>query len=655
MAKKQRRTTKRFPKPQAMTAEEISQFIVNFREASRQVKAKRMSRNKKNTQQYNLEHDFSHKKDDQNKEVLSDLAMAAEEFSSFIQQSLMTQSNRWVDIEPQLGVKQENLKIKTSDVKKIVFEQLKHAKIYSHVLKGMKLGYLGGVVVSKVGGQIHTMPKFRAEQDKNQEKDSKGRIKMRAVADDEKVWRLHLGLIRHKDYYPDPNAVDGKKMRGECEDMEMDLSEVISLSKGEDAIYDPDVVKNLAGNEPTSQTDQSGENREQVNEHTPSTQTYARVKITEFWGDIEDNHGNILYENVVCTIAEDKYLIQPPIPNPLWHNESPYVIGALQEQAFTRWPKAIADAPAEHNEAMTELFNLLLDGAMASAQNVKIVVDDLLRDPETQIGNGIKDGATLRANMKALSNIQNVMTTVKTGEVPRDAMQMMDKLSHQFYRAAQTNAAREQALQQTKGISATAIVEGGNKIQSVYTGIVNAIEESWLTEIVRKSTITTAQNMDSIWAEEIKSIIEPGVYEQLQALTPAEIFAEIVNGMKFKVTAISALVRRGEDFRKWTTLLELISGNPELRQFFAEEFSIKQLLSVILESLNIDIDKIRLSSEELQAQEAQRQQTLNPGQPQGNPIAGPNTQSQQPQSASMAGRFLGSRLAQSSFPSGGNN
>ena len=44
-----------------------------------------------------------------------------------------------------------------------------------------------------------------------------------------------------------------------------------------------------------------------------------RVKIWECWGNVVDRTtGMIIHENVVWTVADDRFLIRKPTPNPFW-------------------------------------------------------------------------------------------------------------------------------------------------------------------------------------------------------------------------------------------------------------------------------------------------------------------------------------------------
>ena len=108
----------------------------------------------------------------------------------------------------------------------------------------------------------------------------------------------------------------------------------------------------------------------------------------------------MIYENVVCTIAEDKWLIRKPTPNPLWHQESPFVAAPLLEVANSPWGKALMDAPTKHNHALIEMYNLMVDGAMKAANNITTIRTQWVKN-KADLANGIQPGSAVQVNDQA--------------------------------------------------------------------------------------------------------------------------------------------------------------------------------------------------------------------------------------------------------------
>ncbi len=116
-----------------------------------------------------------------------------------------------------------------------------------------------------------------------------------------------------------------------------------------------------------------------------------------------------------------------------------------------------------------------------------------------------------------------------------------------------------------------------------------------------------------------------------------------VNGMKFEVFGISLTLRRQADFRKWTTLLQVVGASQVLTEAFLTKYSFEKLLGEIMTA--IDLNKSKIQNDQVKAaaapvQQAQAPQTM--AQPGGAPGASPDNMSQVPQAQATPG---GSSLA----------
>src|SRR6185437_743271 len=114
-------------------------------------------------------------------------------------------------------------------------------------------------------------------------------------------------------------------------------------------------------------------------------------------GTLIGPEGEVIAENVICTVANKKYLIRAPEPNPFWHGETPFITAPLIRVPFSVWHKALYDGPAQLNFAINELFNLMLDGGIASVWGIKQLRANFLADPK-QASGGIQQGTTLVVN-----------------------------------------------------------------------------------------------------------------------------------------------------------------------------------------------------------------------------------------------------------------
>jgi hypothetical protein len=588
-----------------------------------------MDQNKINFDCYHLVQDFSYKQEGQSREFLPKMAMAVEQAANFIQQGL-TDIGDWFRVEPEPGLLADMLKIKPNEVYLLTDRQLQKTGFLNKVGDAAKLGLIGSLMIAKVGGKNINKPIYRTKTElKN------GSYKKKIVKAEDKVWQLDISLVRQEDYYPDPTG------RGlyEMEDLYMDYYEVERLAKGPNAIYDLKEVEKLRGQPSEGDFSQYQKARETGQDPT-NHQHRKRIKITEIWGNILGDDGELLHENVVCTIANDQYVIQKPTPNPFWHGESPYVACAIISVPHSVWGKALMDAPAMLNRAQNEMFNLILDGGMMSVHGIKQIRKNWL-DDESQVENGIPAGTTLSVNSQCPPGA-SVLERVDTSTVPQDGLAVLQLVGTELNNAAMSSDFRSGGSSFRKD-SATEVVESSQTLNSMFTGLAKNIEgddgSGFITRILQKSWKLIAQNSNDLDSNEVKALIGEKRASELMAMGNEEIFVDTVQGCKFKTFGISATLNKQKDFTKLTAMLQTIGTSEVLTEAFMQEYDFTKLLSEIMKALDINPAKISANKED--------GGNLTPP-PQAPSMEMPNVQSQIPQAGAEVNQE--SAIPQPDFP-----
>ncbi len=277
-----------------MEDKEIIDWILECRDEADAAKVDRLSRNKNNFDMYHLRHDFSHKEAGQSQEILSKQAMAVEQTKAFFQQSL-ADFGEWWSAESCYPDAEVAMKVKPHEITKLSDYMLGRANYYSHVGNEVGEALLASLAIAKVSGRLISKPKFVARK--------KGRgagLKRWVEKTDDKTWELKLDIVRADNYYPDPS---GSGLY-EIEDSFPDLHAVKKMAEA-DEDFDSALTKNLKGGAPDQSEDEFNKARE-TGQSTPADANRKRVKLTEYWGDILNKDGEVVYENVQAIVANDK-------------------------------------------------------------------------------------------------------------------------------------------------------------------------------------------------------------------------------------------------------------------------------------------------------------------------------------------------------------
>ena len=603
-----------YKRHEKLTNEYCKRYILACRDESEMSKDNRMSLNRDNFSMYQLEHDFNHKAKGQSKEILSKVRNSVEQIKAFFQQALADLDDWW-SMQARDGSDGSAMLIRPEEAQKLTNYMLKTADYFNHIGKTVQLGLLGSLSITRVHGEMYNKPRFTVRK----EGKNKGYRKSVEV-EDQKAWRLRFDEIRQEDYYPDPL---GDKLY-EIAECELDMHIVKALAEGDDAIYNKAAVEQL---KPWGDGDLQREKRaRETGQNNPVRSMRPRVKITELYGNIIDEEtGDILLENCLVTLANDDVIIREPVENPHWHQRSTIVAAALIEVANSVWGIALMDAGTKHNRSLTELFNLMLDSAMKTVWGINQIRIDDLADPK-QITDGIAWGTNLKIN-SSMPPGTKVMEPVVTGEVSGEVFNLFNLLNQETLTSMMTNDLRMGA-QSMRAVKATEVVAAENSITSVFQGIAKNFEEKKVQPELELTWLTIAQNWDLIDRETFISLFGRERGEQLAGLSPQDIFVETVNGFRFEVFGISKTLRRQADFRKWTTLLQIVGGSEVLIEAFLARYSFEKLMGEIMTSIDIDKSKIE------QDQQTRAQNNVGAAasisQPGGAPGALPDMMSQTP-------------------------
>lgn len=601
--------------------EKVIKYILACREEAKSAKQSRMEQNKQNFDAYHMRYDFSHKKPGQSREVLSKQTMAVEQTASFFQQALVDMGD-WFRIESKDTKSGKVSLIKEEEMQKLMVRQMEHANYFSFIGNSIKSALLGALLIAKTSGELCPSPRFVVKRDRSKRK--------KLIKIEDKYWKLKKDVLSQVNWYPDPT---GAKLY-DIEEMFLDLSAVKQLAEGENAIYSKEEVELLSTSFSSSENDET--RRNETNQDTPTSGHRPTVKLTEFWGTIVDDQGNIEQENILATIANDRFLIRAPEENPLWHQGTPFITAALMEFPNTVWPRALMDAGTQHERAITEIYNLTLDSVMKKVHAVTQIRTSWLQNP-AQVSNGIPPGTNLQVTDSCPPGAK-VMEPVSTVEVPQEAFQMMN-LVQQEHNSSVLSSDIRNGVTPFRESSATAIVETNQTITSVFKGIAKNIESRFIQKDLELTWKEIAQHWDEIDPEEFVSLFGPERGRELASLDPKDVFASTVSGTKFKVFGISLTMNKAIDFRKWTTLLQTVAGSEILTDAFVKENDFMKLMNEIMTSLDIDKSKIKRDEEPMPMAPSPQEQLTQQG---------PDNMSQVPQAGAGT---LADMMGTPSFPS----
>lgn len=599
----------------------VIQAVNRFRKESEDAKIDRIIKNRSNRDMFLGRQDWTHKQEGQSTEFIPKVPVSVEQMCSFVKKGLITFGDWFsIELDRSLSLVVDGAQIR--EVLKCFLNDLwernnRTTRFHLVMSDGVKQGLLESLMIMKVHGGMMPFrePNFRSE---SRAARSDNEIEFRET----QVWRLRIELVPFEDYYPDPT---GNGLY-EIHRVERDLHEVVQAA--EDGMYDMAAVKELIGSTMQRSDDEKRTDPSRNQPQTTPPGFRKKVVLDEFWGTLLNDDGTVAYRNCVCTIANEHYLIRPPEPNPFWHQESPFVVSPLIRVPWSVWHKALYDHGSDLNRAINELFNLMIDGGLASVWGIKQLRMEDLEDP-SQVAGGIKQGATLIVK-QTLPHNAKVLENVTEGEVPRDAMSMYEALNREYNQAVLTNEMKVGQLPPRR-VLATEVVEVTQSQAITLDGIVGDLEE-FMTSVLRKSWLTILQNADDIPNHAWTSVLDRRVAMMIMRASPEERYALFSDKSQFRASGLSATLAKAMDFQKHIALMQVVMQNPLLARAFMKKYSADKNLRKLMQFLNMNPDDMEKDlDEQLDAQNemnetAQLAQIMGPGGGGGGGLAEPGAE-----------------------------
>ncbi len=557
--------------------------ILQCIDESEQARRSRIVRNDKNWNTYLGKQDWTHKQEGQSAEFLPKVPVSAEQLSALIKRGMIQFGDYYsINVDPTLGEFVDGAQLRS--LLNVFLDDLWSPAgtpplSFSTVISdAVKQALFKCLIILKIHGGFVKTRRFSYDPDEDA-----------PVMEEVEEWKPRVDLVRFEDYYPDPSGMG----LYEIHKVERDLHEIIQMA--EEGIYDKAVVDELIGQDFTRPDDEELRDEDRGQDEAIKPGFRKKVVVAEFWGTLLNDNGEVAHSNVVAAVANDRFLIRPPEPNPFWHQESPFVVAPLVRVPFSVFHKAIYDHASDLNLAINEMFNLFIDGGMASVWGIKQLRIEDLDDP-SQVEGGIRQGMTL-AVKQTLPHNSKVMETVSEGSVPQDAMAVFEFLNREFTSAAMTNELKLGALP-PKQVLATEILESSQSQNLMLDGIIADVERSVMAPALRKIWLVTLQNADSIPETAFTSAVDRKIALLIMRAKPAERFALFAGRSQFRVDGLSATMTRALDFQKIMALLQSVGINPMLFQAFMKEFSPQRTLRHLMRTLNLNPETVKRSLEE---------------------------------------------------------
>ena len=381
--------------------------------------------------------------------------------------------------------------------------------------------------------------------------------------------------------------VPGTNRRCVIERFEMTLSEAESLA--EEGVYEKEAVKRLR-----EKLCSHNEVSDEVADHTGEGKTSANKYLKQFtgwhyWGDLYDTEGKLLKCDISFTLAEKDILIRKVRPNPFFHKNPPYVISSPYPVPFSTYDRGMVEDVGEIAKSITEMANLIADGALYDAMKMFAIDISQLDDPSEARAGAYPGKTWMRDSSKAMGPGEPLIQTVDVGHVPTEAMNMVGLFEKYLQEGTYVN----EWVGGFGGKGDRTLGEVNIKTQAALEGLDEAarnLEVGLIEPSVTMSAQVIYQYHENFLLPRLVDNY-PQLSIMLQDMQPAERYAIMIKDFSFKVRGLSLMIDRQQRIGELKEILTLLSYLPG----FIEQLDPQAVMEEILMPIGWDPRRLMLN------------------------------------------------------------
>jgi hypothetical protein len=341
------------------------------------------------------------------------------------------------------------------------------------------------------------------------------------------------------------------------------IEEIARLEK--EKIYEPGSTDRVHQWLTSSATLKETQEARRANELVGTSSQYIRqIEIFHYWGDIFNQFGRIAMPDASFSIIGKTVVVRKARANPFFHKRPPYIIGTPYKVPFAKYNRGMVEDVFEIAKRITELTNVLIDGAFLSAMKVSDVDIDQLEDP-TDVNTGLYPGKVIPRHGNMSPPGSTLVTPVELGQVKQEALTVLNILHQQFDKGTLiTNAVRGQ---EGGGGEQTA-TEYRSNLQNAMVGLDEPsrdIETTVFEPFLDMSLKLIYQFHDDYT---LPRLIEnfPAAAAHLEEMPAEERYVTMVGGFSFKARGLSSAIDQAARLGEIQQILSILANMPGLLQ-----------------------------------------------------------------------------------------
>jgi hypothetical protein len=526
---------------------------------------------------YNGQYDWSSKAQWQSKVNISLVRQAVDRAAATFRRALVRNRNFFgIEAESRIGYQQGLF------TRALLDYWLDRANFINEFTTALKVGLISSTIILKCWWEYCWIEDLSVvaseEQVEKQEYGISTGYETRKVSKPKRgkklVGKLGLKAVDPFKFWVVPGS-NGRYVIEETEAMVADLEEL-----AKQGIYERSAVDRLMPLVSGHNLEASEEAERKGELASSKTGFLKTVKLYHYWGDVFDEEGKCLMRDATFTVVGEKgavEVLRKPRQIPFFHGKHPYVLGTPYVVPFSTYNRGIVEDVAGVACMITELSNLIADGAMFDAiKAFEIDIDQLYSQAEA--ADGVYPGKTFRKSGLKLPVDKPLVRAIDVGKLPTEAINALSYFDNVFQKGTQIT----EFVSGMGGSGSKTATEVSSKTAQALEGLDDAartVEETVIEPVLELAAKTIFQfHTDYTMPRLVENF--PQASMMLRDLSPAERYMLMgaPEDFKFKARGISVMIDKQQSLEKVGQFLQMSGHVPGILQRLNVDYVLEEIV-----------------------------------------------------------------------------
>lgn len=285
-----------------------------------------------------------------------------------------------------------------------------------------------------------------------------------------------------------------------------------------------------------------------------TTKFRPRIMTDEHWGHIVDDNGDILAMDMLWSVGNQKEIILPPVPNPLYSRKIPAIaFGCIPVPGMPLYWRSLIESVSGLNRGINNIINMQLDSYASTIMGQVAVKPDFLLTPDDL------EQHPLKTWLLKMNAPQDTIRWQQPGSAILDTIQILNLLDRMFQNGAFVNDFLTGSTSNPREVTATEVLEKGQQAAAAFSRIVGIQEREGFGRAVGLTYDFLLQYHIPGRTKRTAEVFGNAI-NRLDMMSDAERMAFLSGDFNFRFWGITAAIRQSQYLASLLRFLEILSG-----------------------------------------------------------------------------------------------